>query len=227
MASHRRVIPSLAASCPVITSSSFRIQGNCSRTSRLKHGFARTPRITTRWSDTTLQKTSCVCWTSDQMGRGASLCMCVNWMVTLPNSIGMEIAKMTLTSSPVWCVGWCLSRTNLMHILVRNQVYHHTPTRTICHYTNRDDLWKNCEPLCTRSERLFDTPLRRKLRTLTSLILSWWSVFVWMYIVVYFCSSVSCDLRIIWSKTSAFTRTYRAGSSQQKQLQMPRGCCPR
>ena len=39
------------------------------------------------------------------MGRGASVCMCVNWMVTMPNSIGMEIAKVTLTPSPVWCVG--------------------------------------------------------------------------------------------------------------------------
>jgi len=91
----------------------------------------------------------------------------------------------------------CLSRTNPMNILVRNQVYHHTPTRMICHYTNRDDLWKNYKPFCTRSERLFDTPLRRKLRTLTSLILLRWSMFECMYIIMYFCADVSCDLDII------------------------------
>jgi len=54
-----------------------------------------------------------------------------------------------------------------------------------------------CQPLCTRSERLFDTALRRKLRTLTSLILFRWLVFEGMYSIVYFCPSVSCDLHII------------------------------
>jgi len=98
---------------------------------------------------------------------------------------------------PVWCVRRCLSRTNLMHILVRNQVYHHTPTRMICHYTNSDDLWKNCEPLCTLSERLFDTPLKQKLRTSTSLMLLRRSVFECMYIIMSFCTDVSCDLDII------------------------------
>jgi len=122
-----------------------------------------------RWSDSTLiRKVSCV-ERAIQWARRPQY-VCVNWMVTMPNSIGMEIAKVTLTPSPVWCVGWCLSRTNPMYTLVRNQVYHHTSTRMICHDTNRDDLWKNCEPLCTRSERLFDTP-RWKLRTSTLLIL--------------------------------------------------------
>ena len=41
MASHRRVLLSLAASRPVVASSPFRMSGNCSRKNRLKHGFAR------------------------------------------------------------------------------------------------------------------------------------------------------------------------------------------
>ena len=41
-----------------------------------------------------------------------------------------------------------------------------------------------CQPLCTRSKRLFGTALRRKLRTLTSLILFRWLVFEGMYIIV-------------------------------------------
>ena len=44
--SHRRVLPSLAASRPVVASSPFRISGNCSRKSWLKHGFARPRRCT-------------------------------------------------------------------------------------------------------------------------------------------------------------------------------------
>jgi len=147
-------------------------------------------------------QTSCVCWTSDPMDRGGlSMYVCKLDGDNAQFEVGMEIAKVMLTPSPVWCVGWCLSRTNPMHILARNQVYHHTPTRKICHYTNRDDLWKTCEPLCTRSETLFDTPLRRKLRTSTSLILLRRSVFECMYIIMYFCTDVGYDLDIIWSKT--------------------------